>query len=255
MNLSKESAHQQIFSRAELASLQHIPRHIAMIMDGNRRWSRQQKMKIMDPLAGHWEGTHNLFRITWAAIELGIEQLTLYGFSTENWSRSPAEVACLLTVMKKALEYYREPMIEQGVRLQIIGDYRAFPLPLQNILEETVHATRLGQRIGLNLALNYGGRDELKRAVQCIAQKVEEGGLRVQDITEETIGRYLDTASLPDPELLIRTSGELRISNFLLWQLAYTEFYITPVLWPDFSPHDLLTALQHYQQRIRRMGQ
>lgn len=250
-----DPAIEQVFSRQEIDSLRDVPRHVAIIMDGNRRWGRAQMSKIMDPLLGHWEGARTLFQIVRAAVILGIEQLTLFGFSTENWARPPGEIKTLMAVIEKALNLYQGQMIERGVRLSIIGDLSPFPEPLQVALERSVEATREGTCMGLNLALNYGGRDELKRAIQRIARDSHLGNIDIEALTEDSVGRYLDTAHLPDPDLLIRTSGEMRLSNFLLWQLAYSELYVTPVLWPDFSPHELLKALQHYQGRVRRRGQ
>jgi len=244
----------QFFSKAELATLHVVPRHVAIIMDGNRRWGRKQPFKIMDPFAGHREGMHNLFRIASAAAELGVEHLTVYGFSTENWQRAPAEVRCLLGLIETALEMYENLMLEHGVRFQVLGDNQVFPAPLRTRIERVMQVTAQGTRLGLNVALNYGGRDELRRAMQRLGKDLQAGKLHVDDITEADIGRYLDTASLPEVDFLIRTSGEMRVSNFLLWQIAYSELYITPALWPEFSAHHLLTALQDYQQRSRRMG-
>ena len=228
-----------------------IPHHIAIIMDGNRRWASERGLPSM---VGHWKGAENLSGIVRAASNLGVKVLTVYAFSTENWGRSPDEVDALMSLFKHYLEYQKDSMMEEGVRLETIGDITGLPLDLQEVLRETKQATASGNAIDLVLALNYGGRDDIRRAVVSMLEDCEKGQLQREEISEATIARYLDTAQWPDPDILIRTSGEKRQSNFLLWQLSYTEFYHTEILWPDFDAAALLKAVKEYQGRNRRLG-
>ncbi len=228
-----------------------IPRHIAIIMDGNRRWARQRG--IPDSY-GHWKGADVIMNIVRLASELGVCVLTLYAFSTENWARSPDEVEELMKLICFYLENNTQSMIEESVQLETIGDLSRFPEQVQQVLFQTKKATSCGSKIKLVLALNYGGRDEIKRAFVQMAEDLETGKIVRQNISEALISGYLDTASLGDPDLFIRTSGEQRLSNFLLWQLSYTEVYVTEVLWPDFTQADLLRAIEEFQKRNRRLG-
>lgn len=223
------------------------PRHVAIIMDGNRRWALQRDLP---PLVGHWHGAENLTEVVRAAADLQIQTLTVYAFSTENWNRSPEEVEGLMNLFTVFLRDKRQQLIQEGVRIDAIGNLSALPPDVQRELAEAKQATAGGSRIDLVLALNYGGRDELRRAVQAIVRE----GVALEEITEAYISTFLDTARFGDPDLLIRTSGELRISNFLLWQLSYSEFYVTHTLWPDFGRDDLKQAISAYQQRSRRWG-
>lgn len=242
------------YTQGELALLDRTPRHVAIIMDGNRRWARKQHFsKVLNLLDGHWQGAEVLTTITEASLELGIQCLTVYAFSTENWKRSPEEVKTLMQVLLSYLRGQRQKMINEGVKLGVIGDLTPFDEEVRGELAKTVEATKAGKRLTLTIALNYGGRDELRRAALAMAQDYKEG--KIQEISEELLSRYLDTGHLPDPDLLIRTSGEKRLSNFLLWQIAYSEVYITDRLWPEFTPQDLLEALLDYQKRERRIGQ
>ena len=227
------------------------PKHIAIIMDGNRRWAKQ---KGFPTVYGHWKGAGVVTNILRFASEFGVKVLTLYAFSTENWSRPQKEIDELMRVISFYLKRKKRSMIKESVRLETIGDLSRLPLYVQEILEQTKEATAEGSKIKLVLALNYGGRDEMKRAFVKMAGDLEGGVISKQEISEDLIEKYLDTASLGDPDLFIRTSGELRLSNFLLWQMSYTEVYSTNVLWPDFSRKDLLDAIFEFQKRERRLG-
>ena len=243
----------QLYSEEELASvdLACVPKHIAVVMDGNRRWAKQHGNPIE---IGHYQGAEQLDLIVRAAAELGIQALTVYSFSTENWKRSEKEVAVLMQLLQAYLVNKRKVLVEEGVSLHAIGDIAGLPKHLQKELKATIEATKQEKRIDLILALNYGGRDEVRRAMIKISEAVERGELDWSAITENTIASYLDTAPWPDPDLLIRPSGVKRISNFLIWQISYCEIVITDVLWPDFSPQDLLKAVVEYQGRLRRFG-
>lgn len=242
-----------IYSEQELSALNPlaVPKHIAIIMDGNRRWAKRQKLPA---IAGHWRGAETLSRVVRAAGALGVEVLTVYAFSTENWKRPPIEVNALLRLFKAHLLRQTPIMQKEGVRLQVIGDVSRFPKDLQKTLRNSMEATKGGTKLDLVVALNYGGRDEIKRAVQEIAQDCMEKKVKPGEISEELIERYLDTAGRPDPDLLIRPSGENRVSNFLLWQISYSEVHVTKTLWPDFSERDLLDAILNYQTRELRLG-
>ena len=242
-----------IYSTEEISMLDcsRIPRHVAIIMDGNRRWAKKSKLPGM---LGHWKGAEAITKIVKSAQELGIKILTVYAFSTENWMRSPDEVEDLIHLFKVYLIRQRENMVANGVKLGSIGDTSRFPQDIRDILEETKLITSHGDKIELVIALNYGGRDDIRRAARAIAQDCIGGKLDPDALSEQMFSRYLDTANWQDPELLIRTGGEQRLSNFLLWQISYSEVYITSVLWPDFNERDLLNAILEYQQRERRMG-
>jgi undecaprenyl diphosphate synthase len=242
-----------IYSSDDLALLDpsKIPSHVAIIMDGNRRWAKRQGLPA---LMGHWKGADTLTRIVRSASELGIKALTVYSFSTENWNRAQEEVDGLMHLFKVYLEREREPMRCEGVRLDAIGDHSRLPAFVLRELELSKSYTSHCKKIDLVLAINYGGRDDIRRAFVGMMEDCERGKLSKDQISEKMISRYLDTAKWPDPELLIRTSGERRQSNFLLWQLCYSEFYHTDVLWPDFDEHDLLQAVREHQLRQRRLG-
>lgn len=242
-----------IYSPEDLSKidLNRVPHHVAIIMDGNRRWARQHGLPA---IAGHWKGAETLHHIVDAASALGIKVLTVYAFSTENWGRESEEVQGLMELLKHYFVSKKESMKVEGVRLQSIGDVQKMPLDVQQVLAETKEATSAGRVIDLVLALNYGGRDDLRRAFVSMLRDCEQGKLLREEISEAIIARYLDTAAWPDPEILIRTSGERRQSNFLLWQLSYSEFYHTEILWPDFNAVTLLEVIQEYQKRNRRLG-
>jgi undecaprenyl diphosphate synthase len=251
--LSASEEKHTLYSPDDLALLEgsKIPNHVAIIMDGNRRWAKRQGLPA---IMGHWKGADTLTRIVRSASELGIRTLTVYSFSTENWGRSSDEIDALMHLFRVYLERQREPMILEGVRLEAIGDHSRLPSFVLRELALSKSCTAHCKKIDLVLAINYGGRDDVRRAFCAMTEDLEKGLLSKDQITEQMISRYLDTATWPDPELLIRTSGERRQSNFLLWQLCYSEFYYTDVLWPDFDEHDLLQAVREYQLRRRRLG-
>lgn len=231
--------------------LQKLPGHIAIIMDGNGRWAQQH---AMGRIAGHKKGAESVRLTVRACREIGIKVLTLYAFSTENWLRPSGEVKALMRLLEEYLRSEIQEMLGNGIRLTTIGDTEALKKPMKTLLKETIAKTAHNHDMILNLALNYGGRDEIVGAVQDLLNDIRRGTLADQDVTKDLFSRYLDTAGLPDPDLLIRTSGEYRISNFLLWQSAYTEFYFTDVLWPDFNRDELFRAITEYQRRERRFG-
>ena len=231
--------------------LQKLPRHIAIIMDGNGRWAKQHALgRIM----GHQKGVEAVRKTVRLCREIGIQYLTLYAFSVENWLRPDQEVAALMQILRQYLRSELAEMMENDIRLHAIGDIDGLQAPVRKLLAETMARTAGNRGMVLNLALSYGEQDEIIRAVRRIAEDVREGTLAAEDITRESFAAYLYTAGIPDPDLLIRTSGEFRISNFLLWQSAYTEFYFTEVLWPDFDKKDLFAAIADYQRRERRYG-
>ncbi len=228
-----------------------IPKHVAIIMDGNRRWEKKNRMPLF---SGHWKGAEVLTHIVRACHALGIKSLTSFAFSTENWSRSSAEVEALMYLFEIYLIRQRKSMEEEGVRFHAIGALSKLPKRIQKVVWETREATMGGKTIDLILAINYGGRDEIVRAMQKIAKEVAEGKISASEINENLVSGFLDTAPWPDPDLLIRTSGEQRLSNFLLWQTSYTEIHIVDAFWPEFSEKHLLTAVLDYQKRKRRWG-
>jgi len=228
-----------------------VPKHVAIIMDGNRRWAKQ---KGLPPIVGHWEGAEVLTEVVRSAADMGIKTLTVYSFSTENWGRPGSEIDSLMNIFELYLIRKRDLMIREKIRLDAIGDLSHLPDRVKIAFNETRQATQGGDRINLVLALNYGSRDEIRRAIVKILQENQGKKIDYDSITEEYISGYLDTTPWGDPEFLIRTSGEVRLSNFLLWQLSYAELYVTDVLWPDFSPKNLYEAVLSYQQRTRRLG-
>lgn len=238
-----------IYTPEEIAQLDplRMPKHVAIVMDGNRRWAKQKGLPLM---MGHWQGAETLTDMLHCASELGIKTLTVYSFSTENWKRPQGEVEELMNIFELNLKRKKAHMVQDGVRLDAIGDLSRLPERVLNAFHETKKATEHCDRIQLVLALNYGSRDEIRRAVV----KILEEKIPPDQITEETIAKRLDTSRYGDPELLIRTSGEMRVSNFLLWQISYAEIVSTPVLWPDFSSKDLYEAVLAYQKRGRRLG-
>lgn len=244
---------QTFFSAAQLSlvDLNTIPKHIAIIPDGNRRWAKKQEFASME---GHRQGADILMDIVKAGKELGVKVLTFFFFSTENWSRERSEVDALMWLLQSYLDVQCESMIENGIRFQCIGDLNRIPAEVLKTVHTTIEATASCNKVDLVLAINYGSRNEICRAVQHIASDALEEKIHPLEISEEMISQYLDTASWMDPDLLIRTSGELRISNFLLWQLSYTEIYTTKTLWPEFNPSHLFEAVLEYQQRDRRRG-
>lgn len=233
-----------------------LPRHIAVIMDGNGRWAESRGLPR---LSGHEEGANSVREITRACREKGVQALTLYSFSTENWKRPPDEVAGLMSLLARYLVEERAEILDNGVRLNAIGQVDKLPAPVRLALKELMHASRHNAQPGkpgmvLTLALSYGGRAEIVEAARTLARQCQTGRLRPDAITEELLAGALGTAGLPDPDLLIRTSGELRLSNFLLWQLAYAEMYVTETHWPDFRRPQLDEALAAFGSRERRFG-
>jgi undecaprenyl diphosphate synthase len=231
--------------------LQRLPRHVAIIMDGNGRWAKKQgKLRIF----GHQGGITAVRDTVEAAAELGIEVLTLYAFSTENWNRPKIEIDALMHLLVETISKEIPTLMKNNIRLDAIGDIDALPAKVARNLRKAISDTTGNSRMTLVLALSYSSRWEITRAVKAIASEVKSGSLDPESITEEVVSKHLDTAEWPDPELLIRTSGESRISNYLLWQIAYAELYFTQKLWPDFRKEDLYEALLDYQQRERRFG-
>ena len=228
-----------------------LPRHVAIIMDGNGRWA---KRRGLTRITGHQKGTESVRDIVRSSRDLGIKWLTLYAFSEENWKRPPYEVKALMGLLNRYLKSQMKEMLDNGIRLASIGQTEKLPPEVQRTLWQTIEKTEHNTEMTLTLALSYGGRQEIARAVKKMLSDIEKGTLQVNRITEDRLSQYLYTAGTPDPDLLIRTSGEYRISNFLLWQLAYTEIFITPTLWPDFRKERYLEALLDYQKRERRFG-
>ena len=228
-----------------------LPRHIAIIMDGNGRWAKERGE---DRVYGHYEGVVSVRDIVDACGELGIEFLTLYAFSAENWNRPKEEVDALMELLVNTIRKEIEDLRKNNVRLRIIGDFLSLPAICQRELDEAVAITAENTGLNLVLALSYSSRQELAEAARAIAKKVASGAMKPEEINSDVFQQHLQTHGFPDPELMIRTSGECRISNFLLYQLAYAELYFTPVHWPDFRKNNLLEALLNYQQRERRFG-
>lgn len=247
-NESKQSGQEQSIALTDQAN---VPSHIAIIMDGNGRWAKQRSMPRVK---GHHEGMNTVKRITRYANKIGVQVLTLYAFSTENWKRPKTEVEFLMNLPQQFLNSFLPELMELNIRVQMIGDFEALPSHTKVALQTAMEQTSKNTGLILNFAMNYGSRDEIVRAVQQIATNVQAGQVDVSNISEEMITKHLYTAHLAEPDLLIRTSGEVRLSNFMLWQLAYTEFWFTDVLWPDFSEDTLREAIQVFQSRNRRYG-
>lgn len=226
---------------------ERLPRHVAIIMDGNGRWALARGLPR---LAGHRAGTENLRRIIRAAVEFGIQYLTIYAFSTENWGRPPEEVQGLMRILEDVIDRELEELHREGVQIRHIGRLDRLDPHLQQKVIQAVEKTRQNTRLVLNVAFNYGGRDE----IVCAIQRIIQDGIPAEAVTPELVSQYLFTAGVPDPDLIIRTSGELRISNFLIWQAAYAEWYVTPTYWPDFDKEEFRRALEAYAQRDRRFG-
>lgn len=228
-----------------------IPGHIAVIMDGNGRWAKQRSLMRIE---GHRKGAEAVREIVRACREIGVRYLTLFAFSVENWQRPKDEVSALMVLLRDYLLSELNDLLKNGIRLRSIGDVEGLPKIIRDTLREIEDKTSGNEGMILSLALSYGGRDEIVSAARRIAGKVAAGELAESDITKEIFSQFLYTAGMPDPDILIRTSGEFRISNFLLWQLAYTELYFTEVLWPDFNRSHLVQAISDYQHRERRFG-
>ena len=231
--------------------LKKLPQHIAIIMDGNGRWARGRGLHRIE---GHRRGSEVVDEIVTASRELGIRYLTLYAFSMENWARPKDEITALMALLKEFLIIKRKKLLKNEIRLLSIGDIERLPPPVLQVLRETEEVTRHFDKMFLILALSYSARDEIVRAVHSLLKEKESGEFQDNFISVKRFSDYLDTASVPDPDLLIRTSGERRISNFLLWQSAYTELYFSETLWPDFTQEELFKAIKEYQSRERRFG-
>ena len=229
----------------------NIPNHIAIILDGNGRWA---KAKGMPRKYGHIEGAKTVEVICEEAYKMGVQYLTVYAFSTENWNRPKDEVEALMTLLRNYMKTCLKTAEKNRMCVHVLGDKTGLDEDIRNRIDELEKATVNNDGLHFQIALNYGGRDEIVRATKAIAEKVKNGELAPSDITEEVISQSLDTKGIPEPDLLIRTCNEQRISNFLLWQLAYTEFYVTPVAWPDFSKEELTKAIEAYNKRDRRYG-
>lgn len=235
----------------ELKRSGEIPRHIAIIMDGNGRWARKRGLPRV---AGHKRGVETVRDIVEACAQIGVKYLTLYTFSTENWNRPKEEVSTLMRLLLKSLKDRADELLENDIKLTTIGDVDALPLIVQKRLYEDMERTRNNKRMTLNLALSYSGRWELVEAIKKIGILIQQGKISVDQINEQIVSDSLTTQNIPDPDLLIRTSGEFRVSNFLLWQIAYTEFFITNAYWPEFSRKHLYEAIRNFQGRERRFG-
>jgi undecaprenyl diphosphate synthase len=256
--MSTKSPTESILGMFQTTALEEIsipsfqaPRHVAIIMDGNRRWAYKQ---LQTAAFGHSQGALVVDKIVQIALSKEIKVLTLYAFSTENWKRSPFEVDTIFSILKNQLLKMKKKMVEQGVRFSVIGNVNLLPKNLKDLINEVVIDTAACNRLDLVMALNYGARDELTRAFKKLATDFKDGKFDLEDVDEKKVESYLDTHLLPDPDLIIRTSGENRISNFLLWQSAYSELYFTDVLWPDFTEEEFEKALLEYGKRARRKG-
>ncbi len=228
-----------------------VPQHVAIIMDGNGRWA---KSKGMPRNYGHAQGSKNVEKICRAAYNMGIKYLTIYAFSTENWNRPASEVNALMKLLRDYMKTCISLAKKNNMRVRIIGDISALDADLQESIRRLEEASKEYDGLQFTIAINYGGRDEILRAVNRLVAAKEEGSFAMEDLDEAAFGKFLDTKDIPDPDLLIRTSGEQRLSNYLMWQLAYSELYFTEVLWPDFSKEELRKAVEQYEKRDRRYG-
>lgn len=235
----------------ELIKDGEIPKHIAIIMDGNGRWAKKRNLPRV---AGHKEGVESVRYMVEACAYLGVEVLTLYTFSTENWKRPKDEVSTLMRLIVKSLQNETDELNKNKIRLTTIGDLDSLPNIVQNELNQAIDKTKNNKRLTLNLALSYSGRWELLEAMKTIIQEFEAGKIKINDINEKLVSNHLTTKNFPDPDLMIRSGGEYRISNFLLWQLAYAELYVSDILWPNFRTQELYKAVQDFQSRERRFG-
>lgn len=236
---------------SKFVNVENLPEHIAIIMDGNRRWAKENNL---DTASGHKEGAENLKRIAKFANKIGIKYLTVYAFSTENWKRTKEEVGAIMKLLKfYILDFFKS--YDNNIKVRVIGRTDDLPKDIYSEIKKVEEKTKNNTGLVLNIAFNYGGRDEITTATKKIAEKVKNGELNIEDITEELISNNLYTAGQPDPDLLIRTSGEERISNFLTWQISYSEFVFTDKYWPAFSNQDLLETIAIYQKRTRRFGE
>jgi len=228
-----------------------LPIHIAIIMDGNGRWA---KRRLLNRVKGHEKGADTVRTVVRTCRQIGIQFLTLYAFSTENWQRPRAEVSALMTLLKKYIVSEKNELHQQNIRINVLGEMESLPADVRTALNDIIALTRNNAAMTVNLALSYGGRAEIVKMVREIVLEVQAGRLAPEAIDAGLVARHLYTGTMPDPDLLIRTSGEMRISNFLLWQIAYAEIFVTPTLWPDFDREEFLAILRQYQGRERRFG-
>ena len=229
----------------------NLPVHVAIIMDGNRRWAKQRELDIK---VGHKEGAKTLEKIVRYAKKVGIKYITVYAFSTENWKRSEDEVGALMLLLQAYLDSYAKRADTEGIKVKVLGDISALPKGMQSTIGKLEERTKDNTDINFNIALNYGGRDEIVKAVRKIAEKVKEDEIKIEDINEEIISNNLYTSGMPDPDVVVRTSGEMRTSNFLPWQIVYSEFIFVEKNWPDFNEEDLDKVIEIYQKRNRKFG-
>ncbi|MFN3872991.1 MAG: isoprenyl transferase [Ignavibacterium sp.] len=249
--MSKKKSASDEKLQSELKKSGEIPKHIAIIMDGNGRWA---KKRGLPRVAGHKRGVDTVKDIVEACAEIGVKYLTLYTFSTENWKRPKEEVSTLMRLLLNSLRDRVDELCENDIRLTTIGDTDSLPYEVQKQLKADIERTKNNKKMILNLALSYSGRWEIIEAVKKISKAVEKGDLKADEINEQLFSKFLTTKDLPDPDLVIRTSGEFRVSNFLLWQIAYSEFVITDIYWPDFNRHHLYESIRAFQKRERRFG-
>lgn len=230
---------------------QNMPKHIAIIMDGNRRWAKNRMLPIK---LGHKQGAETLKKVVRYANSIGLEYITVYAFSTENWKRSEEEVTALMSLLESYLEDFAKEADTENIVIRVLGDLTALSESLQESIQKTMERTKDNTGTIFNIALNYGGRNEIVNAIQNISKEVLEGKIKLEDINEELVSKHLYTQNIPDPDLLIRTSGELRLSGFLPWQSVYSEFIFLEKLWPDFTPEDLAEAIEVFKKRNRKFG-
>lgn len=241
----------EIQEEKDQLDMKKLPKHVAIIMDGNGRWADRKNLPRVE---GHKAGIKSVHEVVELCVELEIQVLTLYTFSSENWKRPILEVNALMKLLLDQIKEQASELKEKNIKLGVIGDINSLPKRVSSELKKSIDTTKNNSGLLLNLALSYGGRQEITRAVKLIVEDVKNGAIRANEINENIISKYLYTSEMPDPDIIIRTSGEMRISNFLLWQCAYSEIYITDVLWPDFQKKDLIQAFIAYQNRNRRFG-
>ena len=238
-------------NKNELFGKDKLPQHLAIIMDGNGRWAKERGLPRS---AGHKEGTKSVRRVITSCLDFNIPILTIYAFSTENWKRPKREIVYLLKLFERFLSKEKAKLIKNNIKINFIGRLNNLPDSLTEKMKDLHESTMSNNKLILNVAINYGGRAEIVDALKSIALKIEEKKLNIEEINEDAIRANLYTHNLPDPDLLIRTAGEMRISNFMIWQIAYTELWITPVYWPDFDENNLIEAIRNYQKRVRKYG-
>lgn len=238
-------------NKNELFNMSKLPQHLAIIMDGNGRWA---KKKGLPRSMGHREGAKAVKRVIANCLDFNIPILTLFAFSTENWKRPKNEITYLLKLFKRVLSKEKAYLIKNNIKINFIGRLNELPNPLNDKINELRESTKKNNKLILNIAVNYGGRAEIVDAINSIILKIDKKNINIEDVNEDTIRDNLYTYNLPDPDLLIRTAGEMRISNFMIWQIAYSEFWVTPVLWPDFDKNNLVEAIINFQKRVRKYG-